>query len=444
MYDLQGQGIPLVFPIDQQAVVDAIQTETNLSTSLYSAMGKDIKDLQKKIAGEISRGLSTGMMYSEMARNIASWARIPKNNAMRIARTEAHRIQCKAAYDAQYKAKSKGADVVKQWDSTLDGKTRDSHRVIDGEIKELDEKFSNGLEYPGDPSGRPEEVINCRCALLQRARWALDRTETKYLGKMEGMTDEELKPLADKLHISVDKLRTYQGQIVPINARNYDDFKKKYNQIWHYEGSNLQKEAEARIAGYKNKKAANYYVRDHAGAKDTANERAVLDEAISSLPKKVQDEIEKGTIFDIGKTGASQYNYFDDILYIAKGATKSDVIHEIGHMVENKMIDSQQLAQIRKKLVGNPSFFDFKTEIYYDTSGNPHEIFILENDNFISQYQGRIYVENIFDAFDKKGNFKDDLLWEFLSEPFREYMYEPDNLKAKCAELYELIDGAVK
>lgn len=213
MYDLQGQGIPLVFPIDQAQVLAAIQTESNLSSTLYAAMGHDIKDLQKKIAGEIGRGLATGMMYSEISRNIASWARIPKNNAMRIARTEAHRIQCKAAYDAQHKAKAKGADVVKQWDSTLDGKTRDSHRKIDGEIKELDEKFSNGLEYPGDPSGRPEEVINCRCALLQRARWALGNDYTKW---------------SEDAPVVIDDDGT--TQFVRMDAKNYDDFKKKYNQ----------------------------------------------------------------------------------------------------------------------------------------------------------------------------------------------------------------------
>lgn len=260
MYTMQAQGVPLIFPIDQEQVVNALMHETKLSKSLYAAMGHDIKDLQKKIAGEISRGIAGGQMYSEIARNIASWARIPKNNAMRITRTEAHRIQCKAASDAQQKAKSRGADVVKQWDSTLDGRTRDSHRKIDGEIKEIpnngekEEPFSNGLMYPGDPSGRPEEVINCRCALLTRARWALDREETKYLGNMDGMSDKDLKPLADKLHMSVDELRTYQGQIVPINAKSYEDFKRQYNKIWKYEGSDLQKQAEARIAGYKSQR----------------------------------------------------------------------------------------------------------------------------------------------------------------------------------------------
>jgi SPP1 gp7 family putative phage head morphogenesis protein len=176
-------------------------------------MGHDIKDLQKRISGEISRGLSSGQMYSEITRNIASWARIPKNNAVRIARTEAHRIQTKASMNACNKAKTKGADVVKQWDASLDKRTRDSHARVDGEIRELDEKFSNGLMYPGDPNGAAEEVINCRCALLQRARWALGNDYTKW---------SEDAPV-----VIADDGTT---QFAIIEAKNFKDFQKQYKQ----------------------------------------------------------------------------------------------------------------------------------------------------------------------------------------------------------------------
>ena len=250
LYNIQGQGIPLALPIDPKQVAQAIQTETKLSEALYTALGKDIKTLQKNIAGEISRGLVTGSMYSEIARNVAGQSRIPLNNAMRITRTEAHRIQTKAGMDACTKAKEIGADVIKQWDSSLDKRTRESHVKLDGERRELDKPFSNGLMYAGDPSGRAEEVVNCRCAILQRAKWALDADETKHIGDISGMNDEELAPLAKKLHMDVDELRSHQDEIVPINAKNYADFKNKYNQLWKYEGSEVQKRADKRILGY--------------------------------------------------------------------------------------------------------------------------------------------------------------------------------------------------
>ena len=38
------------------------------------------------------------------------------------------------------------------------------HVALNGEITRLGDKFSNGLFYPGEPSGPIEEWINCRCA----------------------------------------------------------------------------------------------------------------------------------------------------------------------------------------------------------------------------------------------------------------------------------------
>lgn len=248
LYALQKQGIPLAIPIDQDLVVEAIQHETKLSEDLYTSLGKNIEDMQKKIQSEISRGIATGKMYQDIAADLSRSAGVSYNNAMRIARTEGHRIQCKATMDACYKAQDRGAEIVKQWNAALDARTRDSHLKIDGEIKNLDEKFSNGLLYPGDPAGKASEVINCRCTLSQRARWALEwSNQTKYLGDTDAMSDKQLQVIADKLHISVSELKEYSNQIIPIKAKDYSDFKEQYSKIWNYHGSKAEKEAKERI-----------------------------------------------------------------------------------------------------------------------------------------------------------------------------------------------------
>jgi len=203
MYDLQGQGIPLITPIDQESMVRAIQLDSKISKGLYKRLGEDVSRLKKMIASDVSRGISTGMTFKQIAGQLKAKTNIGYNNAVRIARTEGHRIQCQAGMDACYKAKEKGADVVKQWDATLDSRTRESHQAVDGQIRELDEKFSNGLMFPGDPSGGAAEVINCRCALLQRARKALDEEEL-----------EELKKRAE--YFGLDKSDTFE------------DFKQNY------------------------------------------------------------------------------------------------------------------------------------------------------------------------------------------------------------------------
>lgn len=203
MYDLHGQKIPLIFPLDQEAMVRAVQTDSKISQGLYARLGEDVTVLKKKITAQVSRSISTGMTYAQTAQQLAAYTNIGFNNAVRIARTEGHRIQVQGTMDACYKAKDAGADVVKQWDSTLDNNTRESHQKVDGEIRELDKPFSNKLMFPGDPAGGAAEVVNCRCALLQRARWALDEDELKTLEERAG-------------YFGLDK------------TENFDDFKEKY------------------------------------------------------------------------------------------------------------------------------------------------------------------------------------------------------------------------
>jgi HK97 family phage portal protein len=55
-----------------------------------------------------------------------------------------------------------------EWISTQDARTRDDHSEADGQIIGRDGAFDIGgeqLAYPGDPSGSPENVCNCRCAV---------------------------------------------------------------------------------------------------------------------------------------------------------------------------------------------------------------------------------------------------------------------------------------
>jgi hypothetical protein len=216
MYDLHGQGIPLIMPINQEAMVRAVQLDSKISTTLYKKMGENVTKLKRDIAAKVSRGIASGMSYSQVAQQIR-FKMIGTYNtnggafgrALTIARTEGHRIQVQAGMDACNAAKDMGADVLKQWDSALDARTRPSHRIVDGEIRELDKPFSNGLQYPGDSSGGAAEVVNCRCALLQRAKWALDEEEL-----------ETLKKRAE--YYGLDK------------TENFEDFKQKYLSITVY------------------------------------------------------------------------------------------------------------------------------------------------------------------------------------------------------------------
>lgn len=128
-------GVPIVQPINQDAAVRAIITDSKLSEPLYNAMGVDIAKLKRSIVQEISRGIVSDIPYADIAGRIELRSKIPLHRAKTIARTEGHRIQEEGSHEARKVAQSKGARVVKQWDATLDSGTRPTHRMLDGQIR---------------------------------------------------------------------------------------------------------------------------------------------------------------------------------------------------------------------------------------------------------------------------------------------------------------------
>ena len=203
-YSLQGFGEGITIPINQNEVINAIELTCD-GVKLSEKLDGDTEQLKKDVVAEMQRGFSTDMQYTDIARNISALGQASMARAMRIARTEGGRIQCKADMDCAYKARELGCDTVKQWNSTLDGKTRSSHQKLDKEWRELDEPFSNGLMYPGDPNGKAAEVVNCRCGVDDVPRWYVLKGGGQY--RREGIT----------------------GNI--IECKNYAEFKEKYLQM---------------------------------------------------------------------------------------------------------------------------------------------------------------------------------------------------------------------
>lgn len=190
LFDLQGQGIPLIVSLNQEQMIDAIVTNSKLSYPLYNTLGYNVEVLKVDVMREISRGIAQELSYQEIARNLSNTTNVDYNKTLRIARTEGHRIQQEATYNVQRVAVERGAEVVKQWDATLDGRTRPSHQALDGQIVGVDDYFisPNGYKalYPSG-FGVASEDIHCRCVLLQRAKWALSDEE---FTKMNGKTNE--------------------------------------------------------------------------------------------------------------------------------------------------------------------------------------------------------------------------------------------------------------
>lgn len=243
MYALHQEGIPVIIPFNQSEVAQAAAQDTillgdTLSKKLYANAYKTAR----VTVDQISKGIAMNSSYATIALNVAKSGTANVNQALRITRTEAHRIQNEVKQKTIDKVKNeKGADIVKQWDSTIDKRTRPSHAALDGQLREIDQPFKSPLNghttmYPGG-FGIASEDINCRCVVLQRARWALDESEVeKVVGDVDGMTDAQLDELAKKLGVSKDELIKKSNGIIEndgsinhrIEAKNYNQFKKKY------------------------------------------------------------------------------------------------------------------------------------------------------------------------------------------------------------------------
>lgn len=262
MYDLHQQGIPIVSPINQKQVAQAIQTDSKISKGLYSRLGEDTDYLKRSIRAELSRGISNGSSWNEIAGHIANGMNSPfnraYNNAIRISRTEGHRIQQKSALDAQVAAKDSGAEVVKQWCATLDDATRETHQQLDGQIREVDEDFEvNGMTapYPGG-FGDPSEDCNCRCCILQRAKWALDQDElatleerAAYFGLDKTSDFDEFKDKYLQLPENASTMNVDENETVKAFKEKLDDMGVKYREVSEHETPLTESEIISALAG---------------------------------------------------------------------------------------------------------------------------------------------------------------------------------------------------
>ena len=153
------------------ALVDA-DTVKNLATTDKSLLPykqldekADIRWNVKKMNAEVLQGILQGEPMDKIASRLSKVTDMNATAAIRNARTMVTGAENKGRQDSYARATADGIILQKEWISTNDSRTRHSHAALDGATVDQDKKFGNGLMYPGDPSGRPEETWNCRCTV---------------------------------------------------------------------------------------------------------------------------------------------------------------------------------------------------------------------------------------------------------------------------------------
>ena len=129
----------------------------------------DLRWNREKIVDVITSAILQGKTIPQIADALETVVGMNEGCAIRNARTAVTSAQ-NAGRQASYEhAAKRGIAVRKRWVATLDGRTRHSHRAMDGVTVAYNEPFVTPLgsvmQYPGDRDGKAGDVYNCRCTV---------------------------------------------------------------------------------------------------------------------------------------------------------------------------------------------------------------------------------------------------------------------------------------
>ena len=149
------------------------------------------------------------------------------DSAVRNARTMTTSAENNGRLDSYKSLADQGVVQKKVWVATPDDRTREEHLLMDGEEVDIDEEFSNGLMFPADGSGAPEEVWNCRCTMRDH---------------IVGFTNEN----GDIVYIEGERDKTQHGEQVEAEkfVRALDEAKSSCppDKAWRVDSSRTSKD----------------------------------------------------------------------------------------------------------------------------------------------------------------------------------------------------------
>ena len=118
-----------------------------------------LQQMRAPIEQMIEEGKSIEAITEMLA---TTFTKLSTSRAELIARTET----LSSVNFGQFTIYKQAGVAKKEWLATQDGSTRESHASMDGKQVGMDDRFPNGLLYPGDSAGGAGEVCNCRCTVI--------------------------------------------------------------------------------------------------------------------------------------------------------------------------------------------------------------------------------------------------------------------------------------
>lgn len=157
--------------VDAQTVKNLATKDDTLLPYKYLNGVKDVRWNTQKVNAAVLQGILQGESIPNLAKRLQSVTNMNKVSAIRNARTTITSAECKGRQDSYEKAEQDGIKLKREWIAAIDYRTRHAHRLLDGQLADVDKPFKSELGdimYPGDPSADPENVYNCRCTIAAK------------------------------------------------------------------------------------------------------------------------------------------------------------------------------------------------------------------------------------------------------------------------------------
>lgn len=195
MYEYTS-GIQMTFTVPSaRQIANALAQPIDL-IKLAPTFARHRKQVIEKLRGHIAQGVLAGNSYNQIANAINKDVGLSMRQARMVARTETSRAQSVSSEDAAQTAKDNGARLVGYWDSTLDTRTRPSHRRLDGKQEDEAGNFRIGASYGPAPRllvgvDSASQNINCRCKKLYKVNNQMPEVRRTKDGLINYQTFEE-------------------------------------------------------------------------------------------------------------------------------------------------------------------------------------------------------------------------------------------------------------
>ncbi|MFJ3249078.1 ADP-ribosyltransferase [Streptomyces sp. NPDC086782] len=155
---------------DDRPLPRAMSSYVTTTEHLLRAVGDRLARVaREELAEGVDQGEDIDQLRARLREAFArEGAQLGDSRTEGIARTEAGRAWNTATLGAARDVTGPDKPLVKQWITRRDDRVREDHRLVNGTIRLLDEKFTVGsahMDFPHDPTAPAGQVVNCRCIL---------------------------------------------------------------------------------------------------------------------------------------------------------------------------------------------------------------------------------------------------------------------------------------